>query len=171
MKANWFLSLAALCVLALTSCAKEGEATAETTTPAVAPTATTTTAPPATTTAAAEVPVGPTTTMEFEEMEFDFGQIDMGEKVQHVYTFKNTGKEPLVISNAKGTCGCTVPQWPKEPIAPGEGGEIHVEFNSKGKSGPQRKNVILTANTNPQKTTLTIKGNVNKTEEPAAANG
>ena len=59
-----------------------------------------------------DVPVGPVTTVEFEETEFDFGTVMEGEKVTHVYKFKNTGDEPLIISNAKATCGCTVPSWP-----------------------------------------------------------
>ena len=57
--------------------------------------------------------------------------------------FKNTGNEPMIISNAKGSCGCTVPQWPKEPIAPGESGEINVQFNSKNKTGAQNKRVTI----------------------------
>jgi len=56
-----------------------------------------------------------------------------GEKVVHVYKFKNSGKEPLVISNAKGSCGCTVPEWPREPIPVGGSGEIRVQFDSKVK--------------------------------------
>ncbi len=105
-------------------------------------------------------PTGPTTTVEFEEMEFDFGTIDEGEKASHKYKFKNTGSEPLIISNAKGSCGCTVPQWPKDPIAPGESSEILVEFNSKNKKGKQSKRVTITANTDPTQTFLTIKGEV-----------
>ncbi|MEN0049087.1 MAG: DUF1573 domain-containing protein, partial [Bacteroidota bacterium] len=106
------------------------------------------------------VPVGPTTSMSFEEMTYDFGTVAEGEKVRHVYKFKNTGAEPLVISNARGSCGCTVPQWPQEAIAPGESNEIVVEFNSKGKPGPQTKTVTITANTEPVTTKLTIKGTV-----------
>jgi len=105
-------------------------------------------------------PVGPTTSMNFEEMTYDFGVVAEGEKVRHVYKFKNTGNEPLVISNARGSCGCTVPQWPQEAIAPGESNEIVVEFNSKGKPGPQTKTVTITANTEPVTTKLTIKGTV-----------
>ncbi|MEM8526728.1 MAG: DUF1573 domain-containing protein [Bacteroidota bacterium] len=105
-------------------------------------------------------PVGPTTSMTFEEMTYDFGSVAEGEKVRHVYKFKNTGDEPLVISNARGSCGCTVPQWPQEAIAPGESNEIVVEFNSKGKPGPQTKTVTITANTEPVTTKLTIKGTV-----------
>ena len=123
--------------------------------------------------AADAVPVGPTTTIEFEESEYDFGVIDEGEKAAHVYKFKNTGTEPLIISNAKGSCGCTVPQWPKDPIAPGESGEINVEFNSKNKKGKQSKRVTITANTDPGQTFLTIKGEVTpdpvKEAEKAAA--
>ena len=107
-------------------------------------------------------PTGPTTTMEFGETTFDFGVVDEGEKVSHVYKFTNTGSEPLVISNAKGSCGCTVPKWPKNPIAPGETGDILVEFNSKGKTGKQTKRVTITANTDPGQTFLTITGQVNK---------
>jgi len=177
MKTNWILSLAVLCLVALTSCNNDttaDDATASTTaqvSPTTTPTPSSTPASKPAATQTAAVPTGPTTTMDFEEMSFDFGEIDEGERVQHTYAFKNTGKEPLVISNAKGTCGCTVPQWPKDPIAPGEEGEILVEFNSKGKSGPQTKRVILTANTNPQTTNLEIKGKVNKKDQPAASNG
>ena len=105
-------------------------------------------------------PTGPTTVMSFSETEFNFGKVKAGEKVQHEYVFKNTGKEPLVISNAKGSCGCTVPVWPKEPIAPGASGKIKVEFDSKGKSGPQTKQVTITANTDPVQSIIYIKGDV-----------
>ncbi len=115
-------------------------------------------------------PAGPTTTMSFGENTFDFGEIDEGEKVEHIYKFKNTGDEPLVISNAKGSCGCTVPQWPKTPIAPGDSGEILVSFNSKGKPGPQTKKVTITANTDPVQTFLTITGKVKKAEAQTAVN-
>ncbi|NJK83133.1 MAG: DUF1573 domain-containing protein [Saprospiraceae bacterium] len=105
-------------------------------------------------------PVGPTTNMTFDEMTFDFGTVNDGEKVRHAYKFKNTGNEPLIISNATGSCGCTVPQWPQDPIAPGATGEIMVEFDSKNKPGRQTKTVTITANTNPVTTRLTITGEV-----------
>ncbi|MEY3052734.1 MAG: hypothetical protein RLY31_2519 [Bacteroidota bacterium] len=115
-------------------------------------------------------PVGPTTTVQFAETEFNFGKVKAGEKVQHDYTFTNTGKEPLVISNAKGSCGCTVPEWPKDPIAPGATGKIKVEFDSKGKAGAQAKQVTITANTNPATSILTIKGEViGDAPQPATA--
>ncbi len=104
---------------------------------------------------------GPLTTMEFDVPEYDFGEATEGDKISYSYKFKNTGKEPLVISHAKGSCGCTVPKWPKDPIAPGETGEIDVVFNTKGKRGNQVKVVTLTANTSPGKTIIKIKGQVN----------
>ncbi len=119
--------------------------------------------------AAPVVPAGPTTTIKFEETEFDFGTVDQGEKVTHIYKFANTGNEPLIISNAKGSCGCTVPSWPKEPIPVGGSGEIQVQFDSKGKKNKQSKKVTLTANTDPAQTFLTIKGEVNAPDAPAAA--
>jgi hypothetical protein len=120
----------------------------------------------------AEVPTGPLTTLTFAETTFDFGDVEDGEVVSHVYKFTNTGKEPLVIKDAKGSCGCTVPKWPKTPIPPGETGEIQVEFNSKGKTGKQTKRVTITANTDPAQTFLTISGNVigkpgSETAQPA----
>lgn len=117
------------------------------------PAAKTVTPPPA-------VPTGPTTEIKFEESTFNFGTVKQGEKVTHVYKFKNTGDEPLTIKNAKGSCGCTVPEWPKEPIAPGAESEITVSFDSKGKSNKQTKTVTITANTEPAQTRLTITGTV-----------
>src|SRR5215216_1648023 len=73
----------------------------------------------------------------FEEEEFNFGTIKQGEVVTHVYTFTNTGKEPLIITSASGSCGCTVPEYPKEPIKKGEKASIKVTFNSGGKMGMQ----------------------------------
>ena len=116
-------------------------------------------------TPAADAPAGPTTSVEFAETKHDYGVIEQGEKVAHVFKFKNTGNEPLVLSNVKPSCGCTTPKWTKEPIAPGDNGEIHVEFDSKGKSGKQTKTVTVTANTEPAKTVLTITGDVQKPED------
>lgn len=112
------------------------------------------------------VPAGPTTTMTFEETEFDFGTVQEGEKVSHTYKFKNTGKEPLILSDAKGSCGCTVPKWPREPIAPGASAEIVVEFSTQGKAGNRNQKVTLTANTNPPQSFLTLKGIVAGKTEP-----
>ncbi len=108
----------------------------------------------------AAAPTGPTTTMTFEEERFDFGQVMDGEKVTHVFNFTNTGKEPLILSNARGSCGCTVPDWPRDPIAPGESGEIKVEFNTKGKKGKRSQRVTITANTDPAESFIYMDGEV-----------
>lgn len=96
----------------------------------------------------------------FDDTRFDFGTINEGAIINHVYKFTNTGKVPLVINDARSTCGCTVPDWPKDPIKPGESGEISVKFDSKGKKDRQVKPITITANTYPNKTVLQIKGNV-----------
>ncbi len=167
MKIFKLLSLIALVALvSMTSCKNDGSAKADEAKESLATTATTeTTATPAKP-ATPDVPVGPLTTLTFDETEYDFGMVMEGEKVEHIYKFTNTGDEPLVISNAKGSCGCTVPEWPREAIAPGGKGEIKVVFDSKNKGkvggGLQTKTVTITANTDPQNTTLRIKGKVDK---------
>ena len=113
----------------------------------------------------------PKTSMEFDNMTHDFGTIDEGDKVEHVFKFKNSGDEPLIINSAKGSCGCTVPEWPKEPVAPGGEGEIKVVFNSKGKKNKQTKTVTINANTDPNPTRLTIKAQVTPAEGEAADAG
>jgi hypothetical protein len=116
-----------------------------------------------------EVDPAKAATLILKEKAFDFGPLQEGEKVEHVFEFTNTSSNPLTISNAKGSCGCTVPEWPKEPIAPGKKGEIKVKYDSKGKKGLQNKTVTLTANTIPSNTTLTIKADVIKTEDEEEA--
>ena len=111
-------------------------------------------------------PEGPLPSFEFTEETHDFGTIKEGEVAEHVFKFKNTGEAPLIISSATASCGCTVPVWPKEPIAVGEEGEIQVRFNSKGKPGIQNKTVTITANTYPKINRLRIKANVTKDENP-----
>lgn len=113
----------------------------------------------------------PKTSVKFNEMEHDFGKIKAGDKVKYAFKFKNSGKEPLIINSAKGSCGCTVPNYPKEPIAPGAEGVIDVEFNSAGKSGAQTKTVTINSNTDPNPTRLTIKAEVEGGAAPAAAPG
>lgn len=100
--------------------------------------------------------------MEFESIIFDFGEVDEGAVVKHDFKFVNTGKVPLVIQNAHSTCGCTIPDWPKDVIAPGQSSVIKVEFNTKGKSEFQEKPVIITANTYPSVTKVFVKGIVHK---------
>ena len=97
---------------------------------------------------------------EFEETVMQFGEISQGEKVKRMFKFTNVGKSNLIISDAKGSCGCTVPLWPKNPIAPGEEAEIEVVFNSNGKSGHVKNTVTLVANTVPNIMILAIEGDV-----------
>ena len=108
----------------------------------------------------AEEPAGPITSIDFNEYVHDFGVIDEGDVVVHRFQFTNTGAEPLVLNKCKGSCGCTVPECPKDPIAPGETGSIEVKFNSKGKKNKQTKKVTVTANTDPAQTILTINAQV-----------
>ena len=105
---------------------------------------------------APESPAVPLTTIEFTETEWHFGTIDEGDKVEHIFTFTNTGLNPLIIEKCKGSCGCTVPQCPNQPILPGQSAEIKVVFNSKGKKNHQEKRVTVTANTDPIQTQLKI---------------
>ena len=93
-----------------------------------------------------------------------FGEIQEGIVAEHVFTFKNEGEGPLIISNAQGPCGCTVPDWPRNPIAPGETGVIKVSFNSKGRAGRQDKRVTLTTNAVPQTKVLNITSTVLSSE-------
>ena len=90
--------------------------------------------------------------------------LDEGDAVTHIFSFTNTGSEPLILDKCKGSCGCTVPQCPKEPIPPGASGEIEVKFNSKGKKNNQTKTVTINANTDPGQTILKIKAFVNPAE-------
>lgn len=93
----------------------------------------------------------------FTEETFDFGRITQGEKVSHEFVFTNTGKKNLIISGASGSCGCTVPEWPKEPILPGASGKINVVFSSEGKSGLQEKTVTVVTNCEPATRVIRIK--------------
>ena len=101
-----------------------------------------------------------TPNIEMLETSYNFGEIQQGESVTHDFILKNTGDADLIISAAKGSCGCTVPEWPKTPIARGEEATIKVTFNSAGKSGKQNKTVTLVTNAIPNTKVLTINGNV-----------
>ena len=96
----------------------------------------------------------------FSEESFDFGDISQGEKVKHAFVFENKGEADLIISSARGSCGCTVPSYPKEAIKPGQKSEILVVFDSNGKTGSQHKRVTIMANTNPSQTVIAIMANV-----------
>ena len=106
----------------------------------------------------------PKTFIKFDEMKYDFGDMTAGDVVHHTFTFTNTGTNPLLITNAIGSCGCTVPTYPKEPIPPGGTAAIEVQFNSSGKEGLQNKTITVSANTEPTTTVLTITSNVKPKE-------
>lgn len=98
---------------------------------------------------------------EFTETRFHFGEVKEGEKVSHTFMFKNTGTADLVIANVSPSCGCTIPEWSKEPVKPGADGKIDVTFNTAGKSGMQSKTISILANTVPSTRVLTISAEVN----------
>ena len=118
-----------------------------------------------------QTPAAATTTIKFEEDSYDFGMTDEGSHIIHVFKFRNTGAEPLIISNARGSCGCTIPTWPTDAIAPGGSGEIKVDFITAGKPGNQSKRITVVANTNPAETYLTIQGIVRGKDQAPTAKG
>ena len=93
---------------------------------------------------------------EFEKDFHDFGKIIQGEKVTYSFKFRNTGKSLLLISDVSTSCGCTVGDYPKDPIKPGESGKIDVSFDSEGKRGSVNKTATVFANTQPNTTVLRI---------------
>lgn len=141
-----FLSLVAAGML-LSACNSSNGNTADNASKATADSAAT----------AANAPVA-----KFEKESHDFGKIKEGDKVSYDFKFTNTGKSPLIITNARATCGCTTPTWPKAPVKPGESGVISVTFNSAGKSGLQDKQITVTANTQPAETMVHLIGEVLK---------
>lgn len=98
--------------------------------------------------------------VQVEKAIYEFGEITQGEKVSYEFKFKNAGKTPLIITNASATCGCTVPEYPSQPIKPGEEGSIKVVFDSAGKLGLQDKVVTITSNANPAFEQLHLVGDV-----------
>jgi len=93
---------------------------------------------------------------------YDFGTVKEGEKVEHEFTFTNTGSEPLIISNVQASCGCTTPEYSKNPIAPGEQGLVKVVFNSAGQAGKQHKVITVVSNAASKHTLLHLRGEVKK---------
>lgn len=96
----------------------------------------------------------------FDSEEYDFGVVNEGDVVKHSFFVTNTGKSDLIIIEAKASCGCTVPTWPKEPIAPGDTAPIKIEFKTAGKKNQQSKTVTLQTNTSKGVEILKIKGMV-----------
>ncbi|MEP0265090.1 DUF1573 domain-containing protein [Dokdonia sp.] len=105
--------------------------------------------------------------MTFDETEYDFGTIEKGSPVEHKFTFTNTGKAPLVIVDAKSSCGCTIPEYSRNPVAPGEKGELLVKYNASG-TNAITKSITITANTEKGKEALKIKAFVNAPAAPAS---
>ncbi len=98
--------------------------------------------------------------IKFEEETHDFGRITQGEKVSYSFKFKNTGGTSLIISSASGSCGCTVPEYPKKPILPGEEASINVVFSSEGKSGMVEKSISMVTNCEPSTKIIYIKADI-----------
>ena len=99
----------------------------------------------------------------FDTTEYDFGKIKAGDKVTRVFEFENEGTEPLLLLGVQTSCGCTAPSWPKDPIMPGEKGEVQIIFNSTGKSGSQNKRVTVSSNANNNSSLdLYLRGEVEK---------
>ena len=98
--------------------------------------------------------------IKFDTLEHQFGTIQQGSQVRHVFKFVNNGSAPLVISNVKTPCSCTAPSFSKEPVQPGESGEVVLQFNSTGKSGQFVKTVTVHYNSDQSPEYITIKGNV-----------
>lgn len=107
-------------------------------------------------------PKGLSTSIAFAEEMHNFGTVEVESENLYSFEFTNTGLEPLEISNAKGSCGCTVPNWPKDPIMPGKSATIDVKFTpNKGQAGQEVEKVVtITANTTPENTMVRIKANV-----------
>ncbi len=105
----------------------------------------------------AEVQTTPQAKLSFAESVYEFGDITQGDRVEHVFSYTNTGTQPLILSNVQTTCGCTATNWSREPLAPGASGTITVNFNSAGKIGMQNKVVTITSNAvnNPERISIT----------------
>lgn len=104
------------------------------------------------------------TKITFDKTEHDFGTINQGDQVECTFKITNSGNEPLIIEEAHGSCGCTVPDYPKDPIPAGQTRDMKVKFNSAGKKGKQSKTVMITANTEPIQSVVTIHAEVNAPE-------
>ncbi|MFM8916908.1 MAG: DUF1573 domain-containing protein [Bacteroidota bacterium] len=152
MKSTKFILLATLATTLLWSCGSPNEGKEEAISPEVV-----------NNNASADPAATPTSGLpvfEFETDNHEFGVITEGEKVSYTFKFKNTGNAPLVISNASASCGCTVPEYTKTPVAPGEEGEVNVTFDSSGKSGMTTKSVTLIANTEPNTKVLKVSADI-----------
>jgi Protein of unknown function (DUF1573) len=99
--------------------------------------------------------------LKFKNESHDFGKIEEGTVATYVFEFTNTGTAPVVISNAQPSCGCTTPDWTKEPVMPGKTGRVSASFNSQGRPGNFSKTVTVISNSETPQITLSFKGEVN----------
>lgn len=102
--------------------------------------------------------------IEFVETTYNFGDVPEAGQIEHNFKFKNTGTEPLILSDVRASCGCTTPSWPKEPIMPNESKDIKVQYNTQGRPGNFNKTITITSNASEPTTRITIQGNVIKAE-------
>ncbi|MFS4473769.1 DUF1573 domain-containing protein [Chryseobacterium sp. T20] len=162
------LSIIALSIIGfgLVSCKKENKETqsAETATTdsaaVVAPLTTDSAAAPVAGETVAPVSNEPSTSVALSENSFDFGKIKKGDKVEHVYEITNTGKNPLIISEVKPGCGCTAPDFTKEPIMPGKKGKVTLHFDSSSFDGNVQKYADVFANVEKAPIRLTFTANI-----------
>lgn len=106
----------------------------------------------------------------FKEETHDYGEVPEGPLAECDFEFKNVGKSPIIITEARGSCGCTVPNWSKEPVLPGKKGTIHVSYTTQGRQGMIAKDIVITSNAKQQPMILHIKGTVKpKPVDPNAA--
>jgi hypothetical protein len=103
----------------------------------------------------------PKTRITFEQINVELPEVVEGTQVKHSFSFKNTGNHPLIIYSAYGSCGCTVPEYSKDPVLPGEKGKINIVFDSNKRAGSNTKTVTVNANTFPPATTLKFTVKVN----------
>lgn len=117
--------------------------------------------------AGAKNPNGPK--FEFKSETHDFGELPEGPVAEHKFEFKNVGTAPLIIQSASASCGCTTPEWPKEPILPGKKGTLTVRYNTQGRVGPFMKDVYIQSNavSDKERYELHIKGTVKAATAPA----
>jgi len=98
--------------------------------------------------------------IQFEESKYDFGSVKQGDIVEHTFKFKNTGTAPLVISNIGVSCGCTTPDWTRDPVMPGKTGSVTAKFNSAGKMGMQNKVLTIESNSAAGNSMVSLVGEV-----------
>lgn len=101
-----------------------------------------------------------TPTLNFEFETYDFGDVNEGDDASVDFVFTNNGKEKLIITDVKASCGCTTPFWSKEPVMPGEKGQITAKYNTQGRPGTFNKAITITSNANEETKRIFIKGNV-----------